>query len=90
MARIDALGHVNQQLAGVRFSGENLPGRGTELTHAGKNVGRVTSATFSPQLQAPLALAMLRRDQAGVGCLFDSPVGKCEVIPIPVRFTRVS
>ena len=88
VARIDALGHVNQQLAGVRFAGTNVPDGGNELTHAGKTAGHVTSATFSPQLQAPLALTMLRREYAGSGSLLESPVGPCEVIPLPVSFTR--
>jgi folate-binding protein YgfZ len=84
VARIDALGHVNQQLAGVRFDGTDLPATGVELTHAEKSVGRVTSSTFSPQLQAPLALAMLRREHTGIGCRLESPVGVGEVIPLPV------
>jgi folate-binding protein YgfZ len=88
VARIDALGHVNQQLAGVRFAGHNVPEVGTELIHAGKSAGHVTSATFSPQLQAPLALAMLRREHAGSESLLESPIGPCEVIPLPVSFTR--
>ena len=52
VARIDALGHVNQRLAGVRFAGTNVPDAGNELTYAGKTAGQVTSAKFSPQLQA--------------------------------------
>ena len=88
MARIDALGHVNQQLAGVRFADTNVPDAGSELTHAGKAAGHVTSATYSPQLQAPLALAMMRREHAGTGSLLESPVGPCEVIPLPVSFNR--
>ena len=90
VARIDALGHVNQQLAGVRFVGAGVPDAGIDLTHAGKGAGHVTSATFSPQLQAPLALAMLRREHAGSGSLLESPVGPCEVIPLPVSFTRLA
>jgi folate-binding protein YgfZ len=88
VARIDALGHVNQQLAGVRFAGSNVPEPGGELTHAGKCAGHVTSATFSPQLQVPLALAMLRREHTGTGSLLDSSIGPGEVIPLPVSFTR--
>ena len=88
VARIDALGHVNQQLAGVRFAGTNVPDAGSELAHAGKTAGHVTSATFSPQLQAPLALAMMRREHAASGSLLESPAGPCEVIQLPVSFTR--
>jgi folate-binding protein YgfZ len=84
VARIDALGHVNQQVAGVRFEGADLPGVGAELFRAGKNVGHVTSATLSPQLQAPLALAMLRREHTLIGSRLESPIGPCEVVQLPV------
>ena len=85
VARIDALGHVNQRLVGVRFFEEELPAAGAELTHDAKNVGRVTSAAFSPNLQAPLALAMVRREHTAVGNRLDSPVGACEVIALPLQ-----
>jgi tRNA-modifying protein YgfZ len=84
VARIDALGHVNQQIVGVRFDGANVPEFGAELTHAGAVAGRVTSATFSPQLQAPLALAMVRREWHKPGSRLDSPLGTCEAISLPV------
>jgi folate-binding protein YgfZ len=85
VARIDALGHVNQHLAGIRFSGDVLPKPGDELIHAGKTAGHVTSTTFSPKLQAPLALAMLRREQSAAGIRLESPAGPCDVISLPVH-----
>jgi folate-binding protein YgfZ len=88
VARIDALGHVNQQLAGVKFAGSVVPKAGAELTQSGKRAGRVTSATFSPRLRAPLALAMLRRENASVGSRLESAAGPCEVIPLPVTSTQ--
>jgi folate-binding protein YgfZ len=84
VARIDALGHVNQRLVGVRFNGEIVPDKGIELTHAGKTAGHVSSAAFSPKLEAPLALAMLRREHGHAGARLDSPSGACEVVAIPV------
>jgi folate-binding protein YgfZ len=84
VARIDAIGHVNQQLVGVKFTGERVPDRGIELAHAGKAAGRVTSAAYSPKLQAPLALAMVRREHCGVGNRLDSPAGPCDVISLPL------
>jgi folate-binding protein YgfZ len=84
VARIDALGHVNQQLVVVRFAAEEPPNVGTELTHAGRTAGRVTSATYSPRLQSALALAMLRREHAAVGSRLESPAGECEVVASPV------
>jgi folate-binding protein YgfZ len=84
VARIDALGHVNQMLVGVRFSGATIPVPGAELIKDGSQVGRVTSAAFSPQLRAPLALAMVRRDANSHGTALDSPVGVAEVISLPL------
>jgi folate-binding protein YgfZ len=84
VARIDALGHVNQQLVGARFSGEVVPEKGTQLTHSGKPAGQVTSAIFSLKLQASLALAMVRREQTAIGTRLDSPIGPCEIVSLPV------
>ena len=58
VARIDALGHVNQTLVGVRFAGTEVPAAGSEITSGDRVVGHVTSACFSPRLAAPLALSI--------------------------------
>lgn len=85
VARIDALGHVNKMLRGIRFpAGSNVPSTGTELTAAGKVVGSVTSATYSPKLGAPLALAYVRRETNQPGTQLDSPLGPAEVVPLPL------
>lgn len=84
VARIDALGHVNQMLVAVRFHGDEIPTAGVVLSRDGKNAGAVTSATFSPRLQAPLALAMVRREFNKPGARLDSPLGDCEVITLPL------
>ena len=84
VARIDALGHVNQQLAGLRFHGTEVPQGGAMLTHNGKAAGHVTSATTSPQLASPLALAMLRREYTAAGTQLESPAEPCEVVALPV------
>ncbi len=61
VARIDALGHVNKLLYGVRFSAATPPAIGAALSMAGKDVGRVTSASADPIAEGALALAMLKR-----------------------------
>ncbi len=62
VARIDALGHVNKTLVGVRFHGEQIPPPGLVLTSTdGQAVGEVTSAAYSGRLRSPLALAFVRR-----------------------------
>jgi len=85
VARLDALGHVNRTLCGVRFSGQEIPTPGLELTgDGGKSSGQVTSATFSPRLGAPLALAFVRRGTNMPGSKLDSSLGACEVVVLPV------
>jgi folate-binding protein YgfZ len=84
VARIDALGHVNQRLVGVRFFNREVPERGLVLSRAGKNVGRVTSAAYSPRLNAALALAMVRREANAPGTRLDSSLGECEVVSLPL------
>jgi folate-binding protein YgfZ len=85
VARIDALGHVNQKLVGVRFSGREAPAAGMELLKNGTRVGQVTSAAYSPQLGASVALAMVRREANAPGTQLESPIGGCEVIQLPVN-----
>lgn len=84
VARIDALGHVNRTLVGVKFGGEEIPSRGVELSRDGKVVGQVTSACWSPRLQTPLALAYVRRGSNGVGSLLESALGAAEVVALPI------
>lgn len=84
VARIDAMGHVNRKLRGVRFHGNELPEAGMELSRDGKPVGEVTSATFSPRLDAPLAMAYLRRENDAASMSLDSPLGEAEVVALPL------
>lgn len=84
VARIDALGHVNRQLVGVKLMGETVPARGDELRSGDKVVGTVTSAAFSPRLQMPLALAYVRSSHVNAGTRLDASTGAAEVIALPV------
>jgi tRNA-modifying protein YgfZ len=84
IARIDALGHVNRQLVGVRFAGQEVPTAGMLLAAGGKEVGHVTSAAWSPELNAPLAMALVRRAQAKAGTELTSPLGPATVVSLPL------
>jgi tRNA-modifying protein YgfZ len=85
VARIDALGHVNQRIVGIRFLAGGQPTIGAELSKQGTAIGRITSVTFSPELNATLALAMVRREANTEGTPLESPFGECEVTELPVR-----
>lgn len=84
VARIDALGHVNKMLAGLRFAGSAVPARGTELSAGEQIVGQVTSATFSPRLGVPLALGYVRSASHAPGTRLASSAGEAEVVALPV------
>lgn len=63
VARLDALGHVNKILKGLRLApGDPVPPAGTPLLlpFEPKTVGVVTSSAFSPGWNAPVLLAYVR------------------------------
>jgi folate-binding protein YgfZ len=84
VARIDALGHVNRLLVGVRCSGTTISKAGTPLSAGEKEVGRVTSAAWSPRLHAPLALAWVRRTQSAPRTTLAIADATAEIISLPI------
>jgi tRNA-modifying protein YgfZ len=68
VARLDAVGHVNQVLKGLVFAaGTPCPGPGSPVEGEGKRVGIVTSAAFSPVRDASVGLAMIRTTHTTTG-----------------------
>lgn len=67
IARIDALGHVNRLLCGLRLDGGPAPERGAAVLAEGKEIGTVTSATLGLGDGKPVALAYLRAKFAEPG-----------------------
>lgn len=63
VARLDALGRVNQLLVGLDF-GDAQPVVGSELIVDNKPVGRVTSIARSPQSNGWIGLGFVRRAHA--------------------------
>src|SRR5262249_52381639 len=84
VARIDALGHVNQLLVGLRCDSSNLPSCGSALSVDGKSVGHVTSAVWSPTLHAALALGYVRRSHAKSRTKVLTSAGLAEVVSLPI------
>lgn len=63
IARIHFRGHVAKQLTGLIMAEPGAISTGSDLTSPdGKNAGRITSATYSPQLEKHIALAFVRYD----------------------------
>lgn len=62
VARIDALGHVNQMLVKIKISNPAFAEVGKEIHHQGKPIGRITSV--APIDSQWIALGLLRRQYA--------------------------
>lgn len=67
VARLDALGHVNKTLRGLRFGGDTLIPSGAELRSAGKVVGTATSTARSLRNGEGIGLGMVRTTHAEPG-----------------------
>jgi len=85
VARIDALGHVNRSLVGLKFASSEVPAFGSALLTDGKDVGHVTSAIWSPILNAPLAMGYVRRVHARPGTMLATTISSAEVISLPIK-----
>ena len=60
-------GRVARKLAGLVFEGDAVPATGATVTVEGRDIGRLTSATMSPALKRPIALAYLHREFLAIG-----------------------
>jgi folate-binding protein YgfZ len=68
VARLDALGHVNKLMKGLKFlTPEGVTTSNATLTLDGKSVGKITSTAFSPGWGVPVALGYVRAAQAVAG-----------------------
>ncbi|NOS70560.1 MAG: aminomethyl transferase family protein [Verrucomicrobia bacterium] len=70
--RIHSIGHVNREFCGLRIEtkADKLPARGEKLFHEGKEVGYITSTTFSPAFRGVIALGYVRREFNQPGAKF--------------------
>jgi folate-binding protein YgfZ len=62
ISRIDARGHVNRKLVGFLLDGETLPAAGDKILSPQREVGWVTSSTYSPARRQNIALGYVRRE----------------------------
>lgn len=72
---------------GLELSGKRVPREHYPVMHQGSSVGAVTSGTFSPTLEKPIAMAYVRREVSTVGTQLDIDIrGKLEpakVVELP-------
>lgn len=62
VARLHFRGHVNRELTGFVLETDGIPPSPLTIIHDEKEVGRLTSVTFSPSLHQTIALGYLRCD----------------------------
>jgi folate-binding protein YgfZ len=62
VARLESRGHVNRKLVGLLLKGTALPASGATIVAADREVGWITSMTYSPARQQNIALGYLRRE----------------------------
>lgn len=58
---------VLQRRVGIQLEGKRIAREGAIILKDGKQIGRVTSGTFSPTLQQSIAMAMIEQDSSSVG-----------------------
>jgi folate-binding protein YgfZ len=83
--RVRSRGQVNRLRMGLKFSGLEAPPQGSPLTADGTEVGRVTSAAFSPALQCPIGMGYVRREYTALGTQLHWSGGTAEVLTLPLQ-----
>lgn len=85
IARLDALGHVNRVLTGLKFPTEAVLQPGETIVQGDKKLAQVTSLAWSPKLQSPLVLAYVRTLHATPGKRLAFAGGEAEVVRLPLE-----
>lgn len=85
VARIDARGHVNKTLVGLKFQSSEPPVPGSPLAADGLVVGQLTSTAWSPGFQCAVALGYVRRGHNTAGSALTGDGGPAEVVDLPMR-----
>jgi len=58
---------VPRSLVGLKVEGRRIPRKGCRVRRSGEEVGEITSGTFSPTLDRPIAMALVRSELARDG-----------------------
>jgi len=76
-------GRVAKKLAGLSIDGNGVPAEGTTVVSGDREIGRVTSSTWSPALERPIALAYVHRDFVEPGTKVSVDGAPAEVTTLP-------
>jgi folate-binding protein YgfZ len=76
-------GRVARKLVGLIVEGARVPASGAAVHAAEREVGRVTSSTWSPALDRPIALGYVHRDFVEAGTKLSVDGASAEVAKLP-------
>jgi len=76
---------LSRKLVGLELDGRRVPRHGMAVEAGGQVVGRVTSGTFSPSLERPIAMAYVDSAHAALGGTLDVVAGETR---LPSRIVR--
>lgn len=62
IARVHSRGHVNRQIMGLELEGDEVPIPGSIVLLGNNPVGETKSACYSPSLDRPIAITLIRRE----------------------------
>ena len=85
VVRMAHRGHANQKLMGIRLKSSSIPIPGTIVMSDHSDVGRITSAQYSPGLQEVIALAFLKRGFFSPGTKIHIAEGTEDVTGVVVK-----
>jgi len=76
-------GRVARKLVGMLVDGGDVPPSGTTIRSGEREIGSVTSSTWSPALQRPIALGYVQRDFVEPGTKVAIGDGSAQVVAMP-------
>jgi folate-binding protein YgfZ len=76
-------GRIARKLVGISFSGAAAPATRAAIRAGDRDIGQITSSTFSPGLQRPIALGYVHRDfvEPGTAISVDGEAGEVTALP---------
>jgi aminomethyltransferase len=66
---------LKRKLVGFQLDGRRVPRHGMSILSGGREVGRVTSGTFSPSLERPIGMGYVEAELAPVGTALEIQAG---------------
>ncbi|MCA9100843.1 MAG: glycine cleavage system aminomethyltransferase GcvT [Planctomycetales bacterium] len=86
-ALAEARENVSRRRVGIQLGGRRVAREGAAVTHGGETIGTVTSGTFSPTLERPIAMALVAADTCEPGTPVEVDIrGHAtagEIVPLP-------